>query len=239
MTDTARDYQQIESAAVEGLEELFGNPLDSVQREDFSVRDTVQDFIPVTEAANLLGVDRRSVVRLLSWKKLSGTKDDRGRWLVSKSSVLKRLDSAQPGSLNVSDSVQPESLNVSDSVQPESLKVSDSVQPESLDVLDSVQPESLDVPDGVQLESLDVSDSVQPESPNVSDSGRTDILPGPTNAAVVDVDELLRKLEGATYRIGYLEAQLEAERQQVKLLTDSQHKPSWWSKFKSWFLGAP
>ena len=58
-----------------------------------------------------------------------------------------------------------------------------------------------------------------------------------TKHANVNVDELLRKLEGATYRIGYLEAQLEAERQQVKLLMDSQHKGSWWAGFKKWFFG--
>jgi hypothetical protein len=49
--------------------------------------------------------------------------------------------------------------------------------------------------------------------------------------------EIKAQLEGATYRNGYLEAQLEAERQTVKLLTDSQHKPSWWAKFASWFMG--
>lgn len=56
--------------------------------------------------------------------------------------------------------------------------------------------------------------------------------------------ELLAKLEVLTYRNGYLEAQL-AERQkelelhqeQIKLLTDSQHKPSWWRKFATWFMG--
>jgi hypothetical protein len=44
-------------------------------------------------------------------------------------------------------------------------------------------------------------------------------------------------LQAANYRIGYLEAQLESERQQVKLLTDSQHKPSRWARFYSWFIG--
>ena len=50
---------------------------------------------------------------------------------------------------------------------------------------------------------------------------------------------LKNQLQGAAYRNGYLEAQLEAERHQVKLLTDSQHQPSWWTKFKSWFMGSP
>lgn len=58
-----------------------------------------------------------------------------------------------------------------------------------------------------------------------------------TTTGTVDVADLLRKLEGATYRIGYLEAQLEAERMQVKLLTDRQHQPSRWARFKKWFFG--
>lgn len=51
------------------------------------------------------------------------------------------------------------------------------------------------------------------------------------------VRDLQAKLEAASYRIGYLEAQLETERQQVKLLTDSQHKPGWWAQFKKWCAG--
>jgi hypothetical protein len=51
--------------------------------------------------------------------------------------------------------------------------------------------------------------------------------------------QLQNKLEAASYRIGYLEAQLEAERNQVKLLTDSQHKPDWWRRAWRWFIGAP
>ena len=53
----------------------------------------------------------------------------------------------------------------------------------------------------------------------------------------VDIDGIMLKLEAATYRIGYLEAQLESERKQVKLLTDSQHKPGWWTRFCTWFMG--
>jgi len=52
--------------------------------------------------------------------------------------------------------------------------------------------------------------------------------------------ELTSKLEAVTYRNGYLEAQIENERQQVKLLTDQLHKPehpSWWARFCSWFIG--
>jgi Helix-turn-helix domain len=44
-------------------------------------------------------------------------------------------------------------------------------------------------------------------------------------------------LQAANYRIGYLESQLENQREQIKLLTDSQHKGGWWARFSSWFFG--
>jgi hypothetical protein len=54
--------------------------------------------------------------------------------------------------------------------------------------------------------------------------------------------EMTAKLEAAVYRNGYLEAQIENERQQVKLLTDRLHTPlplpvdlTLWAKFCSWF----
>lgn len=49
--------------------------------------------------------------------------------------------------------------------------------------------------------------------------------------------ELLNKVESATYRNGYLEAQLAAKDEQIKLLTDSQHKSGWWARFSGWFTG--
>lgn len=51
--------------------------------------------------------------------------------------------------------------------------------------------------------------------------------------------ELLAKMEALTYRNGYLEAQLENQREQIKLLTDSQYKPGWWTKLAHWFKGTP
>jgi len=58
------------------------------------------------------------------------------------------------------------------------------------------------------------------------------------------IEKQAAKLETASGQIGYLQSQLEerdkdlAERDNaIKLLTDSQHKPSWWNRFSSWFLG--
>lgn len=47
---------------------------------------------------------------------------------------------------------------------------------------------------------------------------------------------LNEKLEAANHRNGYLEAQVDQQIEHIKLLTDSQHKPGWWSTFRSWFI---
>lgn len=79
--------------------------------------------------------------------------------------------------------------------------------------------------------------------------------------AVVDLQALLRELQSATYRVGYLEAQLENSTEQVKLLPDLQAqaakaealatrtaeleneltelKRSWWYRFNAWLNGRP
>jgi hypothetical protein len=52
------------------------------------------------------------------------------------------------------------------------------------------------------------------------------------------LDVANNQLQAASFRNGYLEAQLEVERQQVKLLTDSQHKAPWWHGAWQWFFGS-
>jgi len=49
--------------------------------------------------------------------------------------------------------------------------------------------------------------------------------------------QLREQLQGATFRNGYLEAQLEGREREIKLLTDSQHKSGFWKGFWSWFTG--
>ncbi|MBX9720020.1 MAG: helix-turn-helix domain-containing protein [Candidatus Obscuribacterales bacterium] len=54
------------------------------------------------------------------------------------------------------------------------------------------------------------------------------------------IEQLSAKLEGANYRIGWLESQLqerEHDVEELKLLTDSQHKSGKWQRFRSWFFG--
>lgn len=44
-------------------------------------------------------------------------------------------------------------------------------------------------------------------------------------------------LQSASWRNGYLESRIQTQEDQIKLLTDSQHKPSKWARFKAWFFG--
>ena len=60
---------------------------------------------------------------------------------------------------------------------------------------------------------------------------------------IARIRELEAKLEGATFRNGYLAAENEGLKSvigikdsHIKLLTDSQHKRGWWSRFSSWFV---
>jgi len=86
------------------------------------------------------------------------------------------------------------------------------------------QPEIREAQDQAQeVEILDLSSS--------SDSFPQNLV------GTEEFKELQSKIEALTWRNGYLEAQLEAERNQVKLLTDQLHKPNWWSRFTDWFLG--
>jgi hypothetical protein len=57
------------------------------------------------------------------------------------------------------------------------------------------------------------------------------------------LDTANRELQGASYRVGYLENQIVEREQdilsrdgQIKLLTDSQHKQGWWARFSTWFF---
>lgn len=79
---------------------------------------------------------------------------------------------------------------------------------------------------------------MRPESPNSPDR-IPELLEAKIRLAVMEQEnqQLKQQLQGATFRNGYLEAQLEGRDKEIKLLTDSQHKPAGWRKFWSWFTG--
>jgi hypothetical protein len=98
--------------------------------------------------------------------------------------------------------------------------------------------------DSDQTPIIEQSDSGQTPITEQGDSDQTPVNDqGDPDHVVIDallkqLANAQKELQAAVWRNGYLEAQLEAERQQVKLLTDSQHKPGWWTKFMSWFKRA-
>lgn len=53
----------------------------------------------------------------------------------------------------------------------------------------------------------------------------------------VVIESQAHQLKAAGDVIMYLRAQLDEKETQLKLLTDSQHKKGWWTRFCSWFVG--
>jgi hypothetical protein len=86
------------------------------------------------------------------------------------------------------------------------------------------------------LEWLVTQDNPQPQPRTGADN--TEIIQLKTKLELMtdELKELKQQLQGASFRNGYLEAQMEGRDRDIKLLTDSQHKRGWWAKFSSWFM---
>lgn len=78
-------------------------------------------------------------------------------------------------------------------------------------------------------------ETVSPQLESVT-PGVTPSVEGVTQLKQLEIiQDLMQKLEGANYRVGWLESQLrerEADVHELKLLVDSKHKPGWWQRFK-------
>ncbi|MCC7527079.1 MAG: helix-turn-helix domain-containing protein [Candidatus Melainabacteria bacterium] len=57
--------------------------------------------LPLTEAAQILNITRRSALRLIHEGKLAATKDGHGQWLVDRTSIKERLSAKSSASGNV------------------------------------------------------------------------------------------------------------------------------------------
>ena len=195
MSDPSRDYQTIDTATVEGLEDLFadtektsGPDLGPSRDEDAGP----SQLISALEAASILAINKRSVIRLIQQQKLVAIKRD-GKYFLTKEAVENR-------------------------------------KRETCLAVPSRDQDAGPSQDEVALD-IEVSGPSRDEVPPLS------VQVDETLTSSIDAYKLLKELEGATYRIGYLEAQLAEREQQIKLLTDSQHKPSLWARFKKWCSG--
>lgn len=185
MTEAARDLNVLPATTTEGLEDFFDVELaegQAVAGPPVADGQPEGQTVTIAETAEILGITRRSALRLVQEGKLAGAKDGQGQWLVKTDSIQTRL--------------QAKSLTSS-----------------------QAEPVAVEVDEGHGQGWT-----------GGQDQGQQEIL-----------KELLAKLEVLTYRNGYLESQLRerendlSERdQQIRLLTDSQHKPGWWARFKKW-----
>ena len=216
MSDTARDYQTIELASTEGLDAIFDSahvPTDA---------NPSPEPVPVDLAAKLLGSSVNALKKQLRKGNVIGHKLDTkhgSKWFVEPSE-LSRL---APTDANLCQAPVTTCASIESAPVPTDANLCQAP------VTTCASIESAPVPTDANLCQVPVTTCSVIQSEPVPTSVETD-------EHLNYIQELQLKLEGATYRIGYLEAQLENERAQIKLLTDSQHKGGWWAKFSSWFF---
>lgn len=106
----------------------------------------------------------------------------------------------------------------------------------SADILELVPTENECLPTGADSqEDLPTSADIAGNVPNMGQQGLVPAIEVTKHLELIR--DLQNQLQAASFRNGYLESQLENQREQIKLLTDSQHKGGWWARFSSWFFG--
>ena len=196
MSDTARDYQIVDAATTDGMDELFEKPVkrpdDAPVAEDRS--DNRSDNSPVTdiywtpqEAASYFRVSVRTIRRRLAEGTLAGRK------VIGSNGPEWQIDPVA------------DSDNIS-----------------------------------VKSDRSDSRDNCSDKSPVNVTAHDTDAISDRLFDYLREKDDLLlskeKDLQAASATIGYLRAQIEAQEQQLKLLTDSQYKAGWWTRFSTWFF---
>lgn len=87
----------------------------------------------------------------------------------------------------------------------------------------------------VQVEVVESSVVVDTQIQAALEAPDVEALQAVITEQLEQIDEQTRRLEAASYRIGYLEAQLGARDEQVKLLTTSVSSSGWWHSVCQWF----
>lgn len=210
MSDTARDIQTFEPASTSGLDELF----ESVQDTVHDLSETVWD--PVHDSAKSVQDSSAHLITVVQASKLLR---------VDRRSVVRLINW---GKLQASKDSRGKWLIDRDSVL-DRIAAQDSVQSECPGL----------VQDGVLVEELLVQDTVLDEIPTsqtvVQDSVQDSLLEIVQQQSS-QLTQAYTYLDAATARVLYLQQQLEEKDKEIKLLTDSQHKATWWQRFKAFFV---
>ena len=207
MSDTARDYQTIDLASIEGLDVLFTVDANEVTREQPgnslgttsngqalpSERVGNASWVSVEQAATQLGISPNAVIKRLNKGKLLGEK--------------------VPGQFGLKWTVNPSCLPQQIQIEVENCEEQPVMaweQPGNSKGTASQDKALPDTSEGVASESLQIlAQVIQTQSDQI---------------------------QAQTELIKHLTAEIRERDSQVKLLTDSQHKPGWWVKFSSWFF---
>lgn len=208
MSDTARDYQTVESSSIEGLEDLFNN----------------------------------STATLISKQ--------------SDSDPTTIIEQADPDQSLLTTPISPDHWTLSVAAQNLQLSVITIRRRLQRNELKGYKVQGINGPEWRVIppdhQTL-ISEQGDSDPTPIIEQGNPDqtILTTPISSDQAVINVLLKRLadvegqltsaqkelQGAVWRNGYLESQLENGREQIKLLTDSQHKGSWWAGFKKWFFG--
>lgn len=210
MSDTARDYQQLQTASTEGLEDLFepeATNLDHVQARSRigmdQIQEVVQDqildlskMISLSKAAEISGKARRYLLTLIHKGKLDGVKDTNGAWLVNP------------------DQVQARSRSAVDQSQEQYLEV----------VQDLIHPSGFDTHSLFRELQAATFRNGYLESQIATYSEQLKFLP--------DLQAKAREAEEYKASIETKDAQLRELQTRIDKL-----ERGWWAKFYSWFIG--
>lgn len=207
MSDTARDYQTVDPASIEGLDVLFTDNADKITQEQrgrskgMASRDQALPleqlgnvpWVSVEQAAALLGISSNAVIKRLNKGKLLGEKI--------------------PGQFGLKWTVNPSCLPQQIQVEVENCEE---------------QPEEVWEQPGNSKGTAFHAKAV----PGTSEGYASESVQILAQVIQTQNDQIQAQIE----LIMHLTDEIRERDNQVKLLTNSQHKPGWWAKFSSWFF---
>lgn len=233
MSNTAENFSP-ESTDVDGLDDLYsleaqpdpdqvqGHPAQEAQADPaLRLVEQEQGGIPLAEAADLLELHIDTVRKRLQKGKLAGYKaDDKfgQKWFVCVSELSHLHSEAQP------DPDQVLSHPTQEAQADPALTQADRVHE-----IDETQ----DDPGQVQSHP---TQEIQDNPVQEQDQPANGVHPDPAKLLAV-IENQSHQLKAAGDVIMYMRSQLEEKDLQLKLLTDSQKKPTKWQQFITWFMG--
>lgn len=213
MNDTARSYQTPDAATTDGMDHIFEQ---KIQGDQPLIRiDPDRVGVTLEDAAKALNLHVDTVRRYLKTGKLSGfkAKDKFGnKWFVDKKEISHEIQADQ--------TLSTHSIQIDPALSNPKIQADQPVSTPSIQIDQSL---------------VDVEVCVENQKGEIESKTESITLLAITETQLRVIENQSNQLKAAGDVIMYLRSQLEDKENTIKLLTDSQHKSSWWSKFSSWF----